>query len=180
MHTRSLSAAGSASALGARTVIVGHWCILGHEFQGGPLPLADGALFPPQCVPQPRPQDKLPAGSWNRPRRLGHWALFLRIKLELLLSLQLFQEFQPPLSLCNGETFLSPCPRPCQGKRWLEGFGVGEGVGGDNGKCWCGGGGAEACRVPCALFSAAVCLPCAVPLPPQPIPAKRHHMRLLT
>lgn len=53
------------------------------------------------------------ARSWTSPRRLGHWPLFRRIKLALLLSLSLFQQFLPPLSLGSGETFL---PGGCQEK----------------------------------------------------------------
>lgn len=42
------------------------------------------------------------AGSWSSPRRLGHCPLFQRIKLVLLLSLSLFQQFLPPLHSAAG------------------------------------------------------------------------------
>lgn len=48
------------------------------------------------------------AGSWNSPRCLGHCPLFRRIKLALLLSLSLFQQFLPPLLLGSGK---HSCPR---------------------------------------------------------------------
>jgi len=92
----------------------------GQEFGAG-APAASAFLALP-ALPSPGLRA---AGSRTSPRRLGHWPLFRRIKLALLLSLSLFQQFLPPLSLGSGETFL---PGGCQEKYAPEGH-AGTGTG---------------------------------------------------
>lgn len=92
----------------------------GQEFGAGPPAVAAFLALP--ALPSPGLRT---AGSRTSPRRLGHWPLFRRIKLALLLSLSLFQQFLPPLSLGSGETFL---PGGCQEKYPPEGHaGMGTG-----------------------------------------------------
>lgn len=69
----------------------------GQEFGAGPPAVA--AFLALHALPSPGLRT---AGSRTSPRRLGHWPLFRRIKLALLLSLSLFQQFLPPLSLGSG------------------------------------------------------------------------------
>lgn len=99
----------------------GHgWEASGQEFGAG-APAAAAFLALP-ALPSP---GLCAAGSRTSPRRLGHWPLFRRIKLALLLSLSLFQQFLPPLSLGSRETFL---PGGCQEKYPPEGHaGMGTG-----------------------------------------------------
>lgn len=95
------------------------WGVSGQEF-GARAPVAAFLALP--ALPSPGLRA---AGSRTSPRRLGHWPLFQRIKLALLLSLSLFQQFLPPLSLGSRETFL---PGGCQEKYAPEGHaGMGTG-----------------------------------------------------
>lgn len=87
----------------------GHgWGGPGQEFGAGTAAVAAFLALP--VLPSPGLRA---AGSRTSPRRLGHWPLFRRIKLALLLSLSLFQQFLPPLSLSSRETFQ---PGGCQEK----------------------------------------------------------------
>lgn len=109
---------------GSRRGVCGGSCaqlgVPGQEFGAGTPTAAAFVALP--ALPSPG----LPsAGSPTSPRRLGHWPLFRRIKLALLLSLSLFQQFLPPLSLSSGETFL---PGGCQEKYPPEGH-LGTGTG---------------------------------------------------
>lgn len=109
---------------GSRRGVCGGSCaqlgVPGQEFGAGTPTAAAFVALP--ALPSPG----LPsAGSQTSPRRLGHWPLFRRIKLALLLSLSLFQQFLPPLSLSSGETFL---PGGCQEKYPPEGH-AGTGTG---------------------------------------------------
>lgn len=64
------------------------------------------------------------AGSQSSPRRLGHCPLFQRIKLVLLLSLSLFQQFLPPLSLGSGKHSCLGAAKQNMHQRDTKGWGL--------------------------------------------------------